>query len=504
MKRKLLLIALFNICFSFAQTTVNLNPSQDNSIYSESNNSNGIGRLYSGRTNSGNIRRALLQFDVSSIPSTALITSVSLTLNVDQVSSSTTDNFSLHKITTPWGEGTSNGSGAGASAVAPDATWSDAMLGTSSWTTAGGDYETMASQTLAIDNSTGNKTFASNPILLLDVQSWINGNNTNSGWILIGDETANNTTRRFGSKDSGTAPVLSITYYEPTTVTLNPAKDNSLFQSTPNNSNGAGIYLFSGQTCTNSQRRALMQFDLSGIPSGATILSVSLTVNSNRVGSSGSSSDVYALHRMTTDWGEGTSNDNFGLGTTAVAPDATWNDAMTGSSAWTTAGGDFIGTASSSAPFAPVGDSTIPNSMNLVSDVQNWLDGTNPNYGWILIGNEGATCTARRFGSRENANFKPELTVVYDDTLSTSEISQGLNELTVFPNPSDSGIFNLKTQNQLQSVTVFDTLGKLINTISDFTSESHTIDLSSYNNGMYFLKIADANGNTTVKRLIKK
>jgi len=504
MKRKLLALALLSFCFSFAQTTVNLNPSQDNSIYSESNNSNGVGRLYAGQNNMGNNRRALLQFDVSSIPSTAIISSVTLTLNVDQVSSSTTDNFNLHKLTTAWGEGTSTGGGAGGSAVAPDATWSDAMLGTSSWTTAGGDYDAIASQSLAIDGTTGDKTFTSNPILLLDVQNWVNGTSTNSGWIIIGDETTNNTTRRFGSKDAGTAPVLSITYSEPTTVTLNPAKDNSLFQSTPNNSNGAGIYLFSGQTCTDSHRRALMQFDLSVIPSDATILSVSLTVNSNRVGTSGSPADVYALHRMTSDWGEGTSNDNFGLGTTAVAPDATWNDAMTGSSAWTTAGGDFIGTASSSAAFAPVGDSTIPTSANLVADVQNWVDGANPNYGWALIGNEGTICTARRFGSRENANFKPTLTIIYDATLSTPNISQGLNNLTVYPNPSDSGIFNVKTQDQLQSIVVFNTLGKSIKTLSDFSSENYAVDLSQYSNGMYFLKITDIKGNSITKRVIRK
>jgi hypothetical protein len=504
MKRKLLVLAILSVCFSFAQTTVNLSPTQDNSIYSESSNSNGIGRLYSGRTNSGNNRRALLQFDLSSIPSTALITSVTLTLNVDQVSSSTTDNFSLHKITTPWGEGTSNGGGAGGSAVAPDATWTDAMLGTSSWTTAGGDYDAVASQTLAIDNSIGNKTFTSNPILLLDVQNWVNGNNINSGWILIGDETTNNTTRRFGSKDAGTAPVLSITYFQPTTVNLTPIKDNTIFQSAANNSNGAGVYLFSGLTCNNTPRRALMKFDLSSIPSDATILSVSFSINSNRAGFSASPTDVYALHRMTSDWGEGNSHNSLGLGAAAVAPDATWDNAMFPSTAWTNSGGDFIGTPSSSAPFAPIGDSTIPSSGDLVADVQNWVDGVNTNYGWILLGSEGDACTARRFGSRENTGNEPTLTIVYDSTLSTPESSQELNDITVFPNPSDSGVFNIKTQNQLQNIVVFDTLGKLVKTISDFTSESHTIDLSSHSNGVYFLKIADTNGNTIVKRLIKK
>lgn len=503
MKIKLLVLAVLSFCFSFAQTTVNLNPSQDNSIYSESNNSNGIGRLYSGQTNSGNNRRALLQFDLSSIPNTAMITSVTLTLNVDQVSSTTTDNFSLHRVTTAWGEGTSNGGGAGGSAVAPDATWTDAMLGTSNWTTTGGDFIASASQSLAIDNSTGDKTFASNPILLLDVQNWVNGTNTNSGWILIGDETTNNTTRRFGSKDAGSTPVLSITYSEPTTVNLVPVKDNSIFQNTANNSNGAGIYLFSGQTCTNSPRRALMQFDFSSIPSDATILSVSLTMNVNQMGSP--LADNYTLHTMLLDWGEGPSNNDFGLGAPALPPDATWNDAMTTIAPWITPGGDFIPVPSSIGNFPPTtGIAIIPNSPTLVIDVQNWIDGLAPNFGWILIGNETRPCSARRFGSRENAGFEPTLTVVYDSTLSTSDISQELNDLTVFPNPSDSGIFNIKTQDQIQSIVIYNTLGKLVKTISDFTSENYLADISQFSNGIYFLKITNAKGNSIIKRIIRK
>ena len=45
---------------SYAQTTVELNPDKDNSIYSESENSNGEGKLFSGQTCSDNSRRALL------------------------------------------------------------------------------------------------------------------------------------------------------------------------------------------------------------------------------------------------------------------------------------------------------------------------------------------------------------------------------------------------------------------------------------------------------------
>lgn len=505
MKKLLLLMALFGLSFSYSQTTVTLNPSQDNSIYSESNNSNGVGRLFAGQNNMGNNRRALLQFDLSAIPSTATITSVSLTLTVDQVSASVTNNFNLHRLTTAWGEGTSTGGGAGASAIAPDATWSDAMLGTTNWTTAGGDYINTASQSLGIEATTGAKTFLSNAGLIMDVQNWVNGTNTNAGWILIGDETTINTTRRFGSKDQGTAPVLSITYSEPTTVVLMPMKDNSMYQSSANNSNGAGMFLFSGLTCASSSRRALMQFDVSSIPSDATILSVSLSVNSNRSGLSATASDVYALHRVTTDWGEGASNENLGLGAPAQAPDATWNNAMTGSSAWTTPGGDFIGTPSSSATFVPTGISTIPTSANLVADVQNWIDGVQPNYGWILIGSESNPCTARRFASRENASNQPMLTITYDnETLSTPNVAADIQGLRVFPNPSDSGIFNLKTTTSIQHIEVYNTLGTSVKTMTDFSSDNYTVDLSQHSNGMYFLKIQDIQGNTIVKRVIRQ
>ena len=226
MRRTLLIIFLVFTSLTFCQTTVDLSPSQDNSIFSESNNSNGLGRLFSGQNSMGNNRRCLMQFDFSSIPSNAIISSVTLTLNVNQVSSTTTDTFSLHRLTTPWGEGTSfSNGGAGSAAVAPDATWSDAMLGTSTWNTLGGDFITSATQSLAMDNTTGDKVFNTTSTLVDDVQNWIDGTNANNGWILIGDETESNTTRRFGSKDQGSAPVLSITY---TTLGISEFEANSV------------------------------------------------------------------------------------------------------------------------------------------------------------------------------------------------------------------------------------------------------------------------------------
>src|SRR5207302_838656 len=48
-------------------------------------------------------------------------------------------------------------------------------------------------------------------------------------------------------------------------------------------------------------------------------------------------------------------------------------------------------------------------------DVQNWLSSPGSNFGWIVIGDESGTGTAKRFDSRENstASNQPALTIDY-------------------------------------------------------------------------------------------
>lgn len=73
------------------------------------------------------------------------------------------------------------------------------------------------------------------------------------------------------------------------TLVLEPVKDNTLFEDpTGRFSNGAGQYLFIGRTAGDmgippSRRRALLSFDLSGIPAGSQITAVALQVSINKV-----------------------------------------------------------------------------------------------------------------------------------------------------------------------------------------------------------------------------
>jgi spore coat protein A len=197
------------------------------------------------------------------------------------------------------------------------------------------------------------------------------------------------------------------------TATISPLniEDNTLAEDFPNNSSGACDSIFAGNSDIGFPRRALVRFDVTAqIPPGSTInsvtLSMAVTRGSNHVDS------TFTLHRVTTPWGEGTNGCGVrggGQGEPAVAGSATWNDAQAGVSAWSTAGGDYLGTASGSTLInntTPVWSSTAA----MVSDVQDWLDDPATNYGWILIGDEANPTTARRFGSREGSS-PPSLVV---------------------------------------------------------------------------------------------
>jgi len=105
-----------------------------------------------------------------------------------------------------------------------------------------------------------------------------------------------------------------------------------------------------------------------------------------------------------------------GAGAPATPGDATWNDRFFGSLAWGTAGGVFAPTPSASAPIPEVlGDYVWGSTPTLVSDVQGWLTNPAGNFGWVLLGDESALSTARRFNSREHIDVasRPRLTVTF-------------------------------------------------------------------------------------------
>jgi hypothetical protein len=220
MKKTLLLTSaafLFSLC-SIAQTTVSIPAAKDNTLYENANGdlSNGVGsHLFAGQTQNNGVRRALIQFDLSSLPGGAVIDTVVLALNINKVNGAAgTDSLKLHVLNADWGEGTSNApqnEGGGTTATAGDATWLHTFSPSSTWANIGGDFNAVASS--AISTSGTGTVFFGGSQLIADVNNWLANPNQNFGWIVIGTEGPGISARRFGSKDGPTGgPSLRVTY----------------------------------------------------------------------------------------------------------------------------------------------------------------------------------------------------------------------------------------------------------------------------------------------------
>ena len=203
---------------------------------------------------------------------------------------------------------------------------------------------------------------------------------------------------------------------EPLSMTLGASQDDTLYETTgkPLN-NGAGQWVFAGNTNNSELRRGLITFDVaSGLPAGAVVSSISLTMSMSR--SIGSDAEV-GLHRVLADWQEGTikGSGNEGAGGEAGQGDPTWAQRALESLDWDAPGGDFAPAASAAVMVQGTDSYTWDSTKQLVADVQSWLDDPATNYGWLLQGDESKSKTAKRFDSKDNdtEGNRPALLVKY-------------------------------------------------------------------------------------------
>ena len=199
------------------------------------------------------------------------------------------------------------------------------------------------------------------------------------------------------------------------TVNINPSKDNTLYEYDPvdgDRSNALGFHFFAGETGMNELRRGVLAFDIAGnIPPGATITAASLSLNMSRTPTN--TAYVMELHKLLADWGEGTSiaPGEEGDGAPATPNDATWRHRFFDTMFWSAQGGDFSATVSASQLVGLVGQYTW-SSAQMVADVQAWLNNPASNLGWLVLGDETAIATAKRFDTRESTS-PPMLTIEF-------------------------------------------------------------------------------------------
>jgi hypothetical protein len=199
-------------------------------------------------------------------------------------------------------------------------------------------------------------------------------------------------------------------------VDLTSVSDNTLIEDpTGAYSAGAAQYFFAGRVGVNggeTLRRGVLRFDLSQIPAGSTITSVSLKLYCSAAGSG--TTQTVQLKRMLASWGEGPSTAFGGGGAPSATGDATWQHRFYPSTPWPTSGGQFSSTVSASRSVTGQGSYTWTTTAQLVADVQSWVAAPATNFGWLVQGNEVTLRSVKRFDSREAAAAtRPQLTVVF-------------------------------------------------------------------------------------------
>jgi len=303
-------------------------------------------------------------------------------------------------------------------------------------------------------------------------------------------------------------------------ATLDAKKDNTLYEDAIGSlSDGAGQQFFAGKTGFNPPpqklRRGLIAFDIAGtIPAAATIDSVRLRLSMTRTTSG---PQLIQLHRALADWGEGTSSTSTGSGAPATPGDATWIHKFFNTSVWAKAGGDFAAAASGSQTVSSIGVYFWNSTPQLVADVQMWLKTPASNFGWLVRGNENSSQTAKRFGSRENANpaDRPALIVFYQTTTRVEDNNQNspstFHLAQNYPNPfnPETSIRYALTRPGKVKLSVYDHLGhKVVDLVDAFQAAGeYNLQWDGKNNrgtsvatGVYIYRI-QSNGASIVRKM---
>jgi MYXO-CTERM domain-containing protein len=176
------------------------------------------GSLWTSVLAAGVVRRALLRFDLASIPPGSVVLEARVEAFMIRLREPQT--LTLHRVTAAWGEGPSNGgdAGVGAAAGPGDSTWTHRFWPGQRWASRGGDYLLSASAATPVSGWPAPVVWASTPALLDDVQGWVDTPAGNHGWMMIGTESGSQNATRLASRNNPTPaarPRLQVRWLEP-------------------------------------------------------------------------------------------------------------------------------------------------------------------------------------------------------------------------------------------------------------------------------------------------
>ncbi len=207
-----------NCATTACQYTVEIVATQDNVLYQSATGtiSNALGsHLFAGNNTSG-VRRPILSFDLTGIPSNAQIDAAQLRL---YCTSNSGEGFpmTLHEVLESWTEGSSIAGGnetSGTTALLGDVTWLHRTYNTLLWSQPGGSFNS-ESLTSTIVNAQNQSFIWTSEALRQVVEHWVHMPMMNRGLLLKGNESATNNTKRFATRHVATVsqrPTLLVTY----------------------------------------------------------------------------------------------------------------------------------------------------------------------------------------------------------------------------------------------------------------------------------------------------
>jgi hypothetical protein len=299
-----------------------------------------------------------------------------------------------------------------------------------------------------------------------------------STWVQVKDSVGTATTWTDDSSNNpGNSPLTNTKYFyriraytsggnsvyssgTSGSLTLQPdgttGVDSNLISRAPTNTGGSGTVFNIGDenASFDEEWRGLVKFDLSTVPAGAAISSATYSMFEYAAANTGTSNSwPVGLKRVLRNWDE---------------TNASWNKYDVTNS-WTTAGAtadglDRVATSSATQMMDGVAASAMVNWTGdlLNADIQQYIDGTTPNYGWLIQGapNQGVVPIAyNNFYTSDHttSTVRPKLVLNYTLPLSatTFPVAPVLNTPATPTNDNRPAISNSATPDASLASSIF-------------------------------------------------
>lgn len=128
------------------------------------------------------------------------------------------------------------------------------------------------------------------------------------------------------------------------------------------------------------------------------------------------------------------------------------------------------------------------------------------NYGLIVRSNGGLAISGWLYDSEFQYYESSKIyAVIFDETLSSPEISFLRNPFVCYPNPAkDIVSISFAENSTCQEVNIYSLDGRLVETRLGASLQNNAIDISNLNSGVYIMKIRMADGKEFTERIIKE